>query len=777
MNRQTILHIFLLPLSALFFAGCFNTRFLEKDERLFIKNEVELITAKKERDRSLLKREILDLSKLQPNQKLLGLTKTRLWFYNVSNRPKEKRFTNWMKTKVGEPPIFYDSTLAMKSVFMMENYLLNKGFFYPEVSYEVDLSKPKKAKLIYNIKAGERFHYGKIYFPHDSTSRVAPLVRTKIDDSKLVSGQPFDVADLKSERDRITEDLRNEGYYLFTRENVYYDIDTGRIPNEMDIYVNINTPSDSVDHRKFYINNIYIYTDFRFEQMKNPDTNFDTLTRGYYFFIYKQLQFKPYTLLRGVLFRKSDLYSRSEVQRTIYNLTDLGVFKFINVAFEPLKSDSLNLLDCHIKLTPAKKQEMSATFEANNNTYNLLGVMITLSYINKNIFRGAERFQFDISTGTETNFTYDPFFNTIDLNATASLLFNKFLIPFRIRNLSKNALPKTRVSLRYSLLRRVNNFSIITFNTSYGYEWRRSMHSRHIFNLLNISLVRAPKDRQSEEFLTLLETSPSLRNSFSEQLIIGMSHSYYWARKHSLKAQHQYSFRLNNEMAGNFINGISAIENIFNKNTDRPFSLFGITYAQFYRVEGDFRYYYNMKKVSRIATRSFFGLGIPFGNSSVMPYIKQYFGGGSMSMRGWRVRTLGPGSFNYRKSPDYTGGFVDQTGDIKLELNAELRFDIIKFIKGAVFVDAGNVWLMREDSTRPGANFEMNRFYKEISLASGFGTRFDLSYFVLRFDVGFKLFDPTEDHGERWVVKNINFNEKGWLRNYFTLNLALGYPF
>src|SRR5690606_28858596 len=179
MNRQTILHIFLLPLLALFFAGCFNTRFLKDDERLFTKNKVDLNTAKKENDRNLLKREIKDLSKLQPNQKLLGITKTRLWVYNVSNRPKEKRFTNWMKTKVGEPPIFYDSTLAMKSVFMMENYLLNKGFFYPELSYEVDLSKRKKASITYHINAGERFHYGNIYFPHDSTSRVAPLIKKK----------------------------------------------------------------------------------------------------------------------------------------------------------------------------------------------------------------------------------------------------------------------------------------------------------------------------------------------------------------------------------------------------------------------------------------------------------------------------------------------------------------------------------------------------------------------------------------------------------------------
>jgi outer membrane protein assembly factor BamA len=194
-------------------------------------------------------------------------------------------------------------------------------------------------------------------------------------------------------------------------------------------------------------------------------------------------------------------------------------------------------------------------------------------------------------------------------------------------------------------------------------------------------------------------------------------------------------------------------------------------------VEGDFRYTYTIKKATKVATRSFLGVGVPFGNSFVMPYIKQYFGGGSVSMRGWQVRTLGPGSFNYRNAPEYTGGFPDQTGDIKIELNAELRFDIIKFIKGAVFVDAGNVWLMREDESRPGANFEMNRFYKEISVGSGFGTRFDLNYFVLRFDVGFKVFDPTENPENRWAIKNIRFNEDRWLRNHFTLNLALGYPF
>ena len=774
-SSRSIIHIFLLL--SFVASGCINTRFLKNDEKLFTKNKINFQTEEKKiKDSGTLKREIKELSQLQPNQKLLGLFKTRLWFYNVSNKPKETKFRYWMKNKVGEAPVLLNENLAEKSTLMMRSYLVNKGFFYAKINYHTELKK-KKAKVFYDIDAGHRYKFNKIEFVTDSSLKVSYLIKDNSDESLLEKGQPFDVNTLKQERERIAEDVRDQGYYLFNKDMILYDLDSSDASKNMNVYVNVATPSDSLDHRKFYINNVYIYTDFTFEQFSDSTTVLDTLKRGYFYIIYqKDLLVKPYTLLSSIYFKRGDLYKKTDVQRTVFNLTDLGVFKFINVKFEQHSKDSLDFLDCSIFLTPAKKQEITTTFELNNNTYNLLGFNINLGYLNKNIFTGAERFQFDITGGAETNFDGSPFFNTTDLNVSTSLLFNKFLIPFRIKNLAKSTRPKTRVSIKLSYLNRIDNFTILSGNISYGYEWRKR-NGRHLFNIMNISLVRAPFNTQSDEFRQLLVLSPSLRNSFSEQLIIGMNHTYTWTQKLKSDTRHQLFFRINNETAGNFIDGITAIIDINKENTIRPRDIFNINYAQYYKIEGDFRYYYDIGKVSRIANRLFLGVGIPYGNSQILPYIKQYFSGGSVSLRGWTVRSLGPGSYNYRDSPEYNSRFLDQTGDIKFEASSELRFNMIKFIKGAVFLDAGNVWLAREDTTRPGANFDAKRFYKEIALGSGFGIRADLSYFVFRFDIGFQIHDPTVSQGTKWVIRNINFVEDRWLRNHFKFNIALGYPF
>lgn len=767
----------------LFNSGCVNTRFLKNDEKLFVKNKIDFHSeGHKVKDKSTLSRELSELSQIQPNQKLLGLFKTRLWFYNISDKKKQNgKFREWVKTKVGEPPAIYDESFPSKSIVMMENYLRNKGFFYPKVTYE-SIFKRKKVKIIYHVEGGGRYYYEHIKFVTDSLLKISYLIESKSRESLLKSGEAFDVGELKSERERITDDVRNEGYYLFNQDMVYYDLDSTEKREAINVFIKTAAPFDSLDHRKFYINNVFIFSDFSFEQLSDTSLQLDTLQKGYYFFVSpKNINnnsiVKPYTILSAIYFKRGDLYRKSEVQKTIFNLTDLGVYKFINVKFEPIKSDSLDYLDAFIYLTIAKKQELGITFEANNNTYNLLGLNVTLGYLNKNLFEGAERFQFDISGGAETNFNNNPFFNTTDLNATASILFNKFLIPFRVKGLAKNVRPKTRLTTKVSFLTRVNNFVIISFNSSYGYEWRKKQ-GKHVFNIANFSLVRAPDARQSDDFRELLLQSPSLRNSFSEQLIVGMSHTYTWIYQPGKNNPHQLFLRFNNESSGNFLDGISAIVN-FGNSKDRPRTAISINYAQYFKSEAEARHYFDFRRGSgRVASRAFIGIGVPYLNSKILPYVKQYFSGGSVSLRAWTVRSLGPGSFNFRKSPEFLkSGYVDQTGDIKLELNSEYRFDVMKFLKGALFVDAGNVWLARKDSQRIGADFKLNRFYKEIALGTGIGMRADFTYFIFRFDVGVQVFDPTIDDGTKWVIRNINVQEDRWLRNFFKFNIAIGYPF
>ena len=776
--RQGI-YIFLLSSIAFLNSGCFNTRFLSEDEQLFKANKINFVDEEPESNKGAFKNELKDISQLQPNKKFIGLAKTRLWFYNVANRRRENKFRYWMKNKVGEEPVLYDEVFARKSAVMMKNYLINKGYFYASVNIKkVDIGRKKKrAELHYLIDLDAQYKIDQISFPKGKTP-VDSIVRSKSEETLLKKHEPFDVSVLKKERERIANNLKDRGYFAFSKEFVFFNLDSNDVTRKIDIETEIGAPGDSLKHELYYVRDIYVYTDYSSEQLLS-EVKFDTVHIGHFHFIAEEHKYRHKVLINNIHQRYGDLYSRQKTRYTTNQLTELGVFKFVNVSYKRIEGGSKNMLDCMIHLSPSKRQAFSIDAEANNNTDFLLGVAASFNYTNKNIFRGTEQFNINVSGGLESNFDGGTaFFNTGELNIEGNLLFNKLVVPFRLNNAPYKNTPKTILSLRYSLLRRINFYTINSINLSYRYDWRAKKSRRNVLTPVVASLIRL--SQTSQEFLEILAQSQTLRNSFTEQFILGSEYNFFYTNQQKTERKSYVFYRGGLDVAGNILHGVVSLVNK-NKNVQKPYQIFNINYAQYVITVSEIRNYWDFHKHARLVTRAFAGVGVSYGNSSALPYTKQFASGGANGIRAWRVRTLGPGSFDIESSEvDQSNNFaLDQTGDIKLESNIELRFDIIKFIKGALFLDAGNIWLLRSDESRPGGNFKFDRFVNEFALGTGIGARIDFSYFVLRFDVGMPLRDPAKVNSASgpWIIKDFNFGDSEWRKDNIKFNLAIGYPF
>lgn len=765
-------------------SGCYNTRFLKKGEVLFKANRVEIISQEKIPRSGEFKRELAGISQLQPNKKFIGVAKVRLWFYNVSTRRKQNKFRDWMRNKVGEAPVFYDSLLAEKSIVLLKNYLVNKGYFYAEVTYSrayKDFRKQKRrgehktATLIFHVKTNDLYRIRNVSFPTDS-SAITRLVNAEKKKSFLKPGAPFDVGEMKKERERISDILRNNGYYFFNREYVYFDLDSSMGDNELDLMVRINPPADSTEHKVYSIDQIYVITDYSADKLKQNVTR-DTVDRKEFHFISQKLRYRPRILISAIHFGHDSLYRKKYHTQTIGHLSNLGVFKYITMRYADKSVNGKNYLDCFITLSPAKKQQVGIEFEANNNTDFNLGTSLTLSYSNKNIFRGTELFRFSVSGGFESDLERgEKFFNTVDLLFKFDLFFNRFLVPRFIKTkISKNAYPKTRISFRNEFQRRIDYYSTNTTTFALGYEWRMKNTRRFTLNIPAINLIR--NIEATPQFLEIVNSSPSLRNSFTQQLILGWDFNYIWSNQpiHKGRSYWYYSGKLSS--SGNVLHlGFWLAHR--NDGKQPPYEVFNVEYSQFFLVDSEMKNYFQINKKTQLVTRVYGGIGVPYGNSQSLAYIKQFFSGGANSMRGWRIRAVGPGTYNYEQSAVYEEDnfFYDQTGEIKFEANAEYRFDVYKFFKAALFLDMGNIWIIQADTARPGANFDIGNIWTDLAIGTGVGARLDFGYFVLRFDVGVKVREPAAGR-DKWPIWNYTKKSEPWRRENMRFNLAIGYPF
>jgi hypothetical protein len=777
--RERILIIFLAGL----LTGCFPTRNIPEDMHLLHRNRVEL------EDTRVGSNDLRSLIRQKPNRRILGFYRFHLNVYQFADRGRQNSIKRWMKNTIGEPPVIYDQTLAESTVRQFELFMHSKGYFHAEIGKQVDY-RGRRAIVTYQVEGKTPYRIRNIDY-HIPDTRVKQFVVADSAASLIMPGQRYDADRLQQERERISRNLQDNGFHQFSREYVFFRVDSTLASKQLDILIDINDPvftrpgsADTVAadrHRRFRIHEIFVYPDY---SPFRPSTFFSDTTiyvserngeeTRYVFLHNEPLRIRPRALANNILIEQGGYYRISEVEQTYNYLSRLRNFRFINVQFNenphPLSgvpSDTLGFLDTRIQLTRSPSNAFTVEAEGLNSSGNL-GVAGNLVFHNRNIFRGAEIFNLrlkgalEVSGETREEEVIQRLpFNTLELGAEASIDIPKLLFPIPMERLSKTARPKSTILTGINYRQRPD-YTRYILNASYGFEWSASPMKRHFLYPLEVSSIKIFNDSLLQAKIP--DSNPLILSRFKDHLIAGTKYSYAYSTQHLGRDVDFVYFRGNLEAAGNLL-FLAARQFNLPRNEDKSYQLFNIPFAQYLKADGDFRYYRVFDRNNTLAFRMMAGVGVPYGNTDVMPFIKSFYGGGANGVRAWRIYSLGPGSYQ-----DTQEARFDRYGDIKLEVNAEYRFAIYRFWKGALFMDAGNVWFMKENPQFPGGEFRMNSFYRDMAIGAGTGIRLDFDFFILRVDAAFPVRDPSLASGNRWIASWPGFSD-------WNFNLGIGYPF
>ncbi len=734
---------------------------MKKDEILLNKNIIKLDSKLNIEKKRNLSYELNTITRQKTNRKLLGLFKTRLWLYNKTKQDSLKKFKKWIHNQVGEPPAIFRIEDIDETRESMHYYLNNKGYFNAKVTPKYDVKK-KKATVVYHIDTKEIYGVDSVNYQIED-----PVIRTLVlndaEESYLKKGAPVDSKLFDREKNRISQSLRNQGFaYFYPNYVIYKSFDSTDLKVDVSTYV-LN-PTDTTRHQQYRIGDIYIYPGYY--TAKSGITSFDTLSLpGGYHFLYKEkMSIKSKALLNAMFIEKGKLFKQNDFNDTKKRLSELGIYKFVTMRYFISKEDSTTL-DFTIFLTPNKKQLLGYDIDLHTDNGAALGTGLNVNYRNRNFLKGAEAFTVNLNGGVEYGFgSSNNLFQTIDFGAQFNLYFPKWVVPFKLKNNPRRP-AVSRLTLDYNFLDRRDYYRYDVFSTSFGYEWKQNKHIKHIMNPLSLDFFRILEIRSA--FSSILNSNLYIQNSFTNQFILGSNYSFIYTgpvRKNGIS----FYYRGNFESAGNIANSFDRII-----KPNQTFQPFDFDYSQYIRLDNDFRYYQKFNRRSSLAGRLFMGVGTAYNNSTEVPYVKQYFSGGTTSMRGWRLRGLGPGSFVDSVLINDPSTQPYQAGDFKLEANMEYRFDIFSVLEGAFFVDAGNIWTIKLDDRGPDAVLSSN-FFKQIAIDAGVGMRLDFSYFIIRLDFAYKLRNPIPDENGNYSVykKLSDFNPFD-----ARLNLAIGYPF
>lgn len=753
--------------------GCRTTKYVPDDAYLL--NKVELDN----QSTDLSKEELKYYVRQQENVKILGFWRFHLGMYNLSGRDDSKGFNKWLR-RIGEEPVLYDELLKQKSNEQLRIFLNNKGYFNAVVTDTVFYSKKKKAKVRYRIEAGERYKINDVGYRVEDDS-IKKYVFADTTNTLLKTGAAFDADLHDDERKRITKNLRNNGYYNFRKDFVYFNADSAlgnySVNDSLVIIkdrIQISGKEDSIIHHiKYKIKDVYFLVGFEPQKALREEVDymnqFDTLNyEGVHILYGDNINFRADVLINSNYIFPGNYYNQELVAKTQQLLSELQLFRFVNIRFKPIEGEydeeGNGFLQCHIQLSSSKMQSYTFEIEGTNSSGNL-GAAGSVKYKHKNLLRGGEVFDIRFRTAGESQVSRDGNnFQTLEVGTDANLSVPKFMVPFKVDNFRKKYNPRTVFSLSYNYQRRPDYTRTIA-SGRVGYSWKSSPLVSHYLAPIDFSVVNVPYIHP--DFAEAID-STFLEYSYEDHLISSTSYTFIYNEQSITGSKTYRYFQANIQSAGNLIDGISALAG--NSRDEDYNEILGIRYAQYLKADVDWRYHINVNKINSFAYRIFMGAGYPYGNLNVLPFEKRYFSGGANSIRAWPVRGLGPGSY-----VEKTLNYYNQTADIKLEANAEYRFKLFWLLEGAFFIDAGNIWTIRttanEEVDELGL-FKFDNFYKQIAVGVGTGARLDFSYFVFRLDMGVKARDPSLPAGDRWTlgVQPIKWDDVAF-------NFAIGYPF
>ena len=777
--------------------ACSVTRSLPEGEYLLnkVRFEVDKDTPREERI-TLDKDGLESYVRQSPNKRILGLD-FYVWVYEKANPEKDNWWNNF-KRKIGEEPVLLDSTLTEKSVQNLQTYLHTRGYFSSSVDCKIDTTRRKRrAEVTYKLTQGPATRIDTLSYSFRDKS-LSSVILSDTSASLLPRGTILDITRLDAERNRIAQMLNDRGYFDFTVNNISYEVDTiGRGVNA-DVRMIIHPTLVGYDERGaqifednsvYRLRNINVYPTY--DPMLRSTMGFkrgatiDT-TSYYGLTIISDLNATPKlrnsVLRRTISLYPNYIYNSKQIAHTNKELMSLGFFRNSKISFERVEDEqnvvtfvggedaaeqltntSQRYLDCNIFATPALKQRMKVEVEAST-TSTFYGLSATLGYSNTNVFRGAEAFDIAARFGFEFMYAKDIEMRSAqELGITAGLQFPRFLLPWRTSPNLNVAQPRTRLELAFDYQNRPYYRRNI-FTTRWAYSWKQGERSSFIVRPVDINWIDVKS--VDENFLADIDNN-YLRTSFQSQLTAGLSASWTYNTQRSDLDQNATFVRANIESAGNLIHGL---ETLFSSPVEGKnyYEILGIRYSQYVRGEVSASHKIDLGYNMALAGRLFGGVGVTYGNSSgiSIPFDRMFYCGGANSMRGWVPRTLGPG--NKPELQDTT--YPAQVGDVRLEANLEFRFPIWWIFNGALFFDVGNVWYLRETETNnPNEVFHFNDFYRQLGFNTGLGLRIDVTFVVLRFDLGLQLHNPGRPESERWI-RNLRWNN-------MALNFGVGYPF
>lgn len=693
----------------------------------------------------------IETSQLEPyirqkgNSKWFSLFKVPLGTYALSGRDT----TKWINRKLqalGEGPVLFDSLQAEQTCNDLSNVLHGMGYIKAQVDYALKREKKKKVKVIYNLHPGKRYHISSINYDIQDKNIDSVLKNKKFHSTNLRIGMPFMVSVLDNEREHITDFLNNNGYVNFHKDFISYSADTISGSTDIDITLHLHkfisgNGEEETEHKQYTIGKINYHANGDFDK----------------------IPLRKSVLEENTIIEAGKLYNTDELQKTYNRFGRLPIVKYTNIKFTE-RPDS-NILDCNIGISTNKINSISFQPEGTN-TAGDLGAAVSLTYENRNIFRGAETFSiklrgaFEAITGLEgyQNQDYEEY------SLEAKLLFPRFVVPFLSKKFKKQSTAMSELTVSYNMQNRPE-FHRRVFTASWRYRWNDiSGKKSYKFDLIDLNYIYMPwiSTTFKEEYLDDVNNRNSILRYNYEDLFImklgfGMSFN-----------NGDEAYKINVETSGNFLSGISHLLRS-KRNEDNQYTLFNIAFAQY--VKGDFDYtkIIMFDRNNSLALHAGLGIAYPYGNSKILPFEKRYFSGGANSVRGWSVRGLGPGKF---KGTNGAIDFINQTGDIKLDLNIELRSFLFWKVYGAAFIDAGNIWTIRAYEEQPGGQFRFKDFYKQIAVAYGLGIRFNFDFFILRFDMGMKAINPAyNSNNEHYAIFHPDFSRD------FAFHFAVGLPF
>lgn len=806
-------------------SSCNTTKYLADDEELLTSYRVKIADPKSITKRADVIYELGTLARQQPNDNFLFLF-PREYFYLDNNKPKDTtRIDRFLRSTIGQPPTIYNDSLSRRSAAEMADYLRYLGYFNALAYHEADRGKRRKVDLIYHVRAGRRYVIDSVAFTSE-LPLMDSLLQQALPESELKPGEPLDLNRFDQEKARLSRYFRNNGFAYFS--GAYFDkleIDTSRRRGYADVYLSILPPKKLETYEQYHVGRVTVFTDY--SPLEAPETYaLDTMIDGVRF-----LSNNPHFKLRADVLRDAiflqpgELHQRSDLERTNLALNGLGIYRFVRVNQTSTGEDD-NIIDYAVQLTPSDRMSIGADLDFNYTNRNggvgagnLVGIGVTPSYQNKNLFGGAELLSLNIRAGVEINplaKARDSILNTVDLAASLSLyvprfkdfggyrFLNRLPGPFGGRMLSSKFLAElqerasTRYSLGYEYLSIRDFYSYNLLNARLGYDFNRSATTSYRINHLAIDILNPTIEPQ---FDVILDSNEFLRRSIGEQYFFSALFRNIEYSRQGVPDRRGRSLTFNGqlEVAGAEVYAVNELYNIFSEIKETFVPRDGATFAKYVLGLAEVRYLKEYTPQRAFAARLLLAAGRPYGGSEAVPYVKQFFAGGANSMRAWQPRGLGPGGYVDPLSLTSEDNLrLFQTGDFRMELNAELRFPLYSFFRGAIFTDVGNIWTLENDPERPGSQFlfaakkdadgtVVNQpFWRQLAVASGFGLRADLSYFIFRADVAIPVrFNyPVDASGNQLIDNNGPVREADYWQRFgsfgfrtLTFQLGLGYPF